>query len=450
MAARVVIIGVGVVLRLALLAGDDLWYDEAFTALVARLPWAEAWPAILGDIHPPLWYVISRPFAAGPEWLLRLPAALCSVAALLLFAWWLEQLDLSPRAHLIALVLMALAPAQLRLAPEARMYAALELAALAMLVGLTLDRPVLLAAGVAFAPWLHHLGWLYVVVAGGGWLIMRRPVRPLLVGALALAVPAAAIGAWQFAVGMGDGYWIQARSVGAWLHHAHFAQTFTVATTPPWLAWHAGLAALALSLIGLLALRSHPLIVTFAWLPGLMLLLISQWRPMLLYRPLIGTAPAIFAVAGVGLARIASTRKRTWALAGMAAPLLLAPLALQAGGAARRSVRPLYEAAADCGMMVHTEPSSWMLAQYYGPAEQQHYLWHGWVAGVATGGLTQATERAAGVERAALASAHCWVVVDHAVVSDAQRTALAQATDGMRPDFVLESNEFLEVALYRR
>lgn len=441
-----IIIGLGVILRLALLAVDDLWYDEAFTAMVCRLPWPRFWPAVLGDVHPPGWYIISRPFAAGPEWLLRLPAALFSVAALLLFAWWLARLELSAPARDMALLLMVLAPVQIRYAAEARMYAALELAALLIMAGVTLRRPWLLAAGVALAPWLAHLGWLYVGLGLALWAYRERGALPRPVAmALALAVPAGLVAIYQVFQMSDGGYWLHERSVGAWLYHAIFSQIFHSHTVPHWLAWHAGLLALGLAAISILAPRPSPLVI-FAWLPGLLLLAVSQWRPLLLSRPLLGAAPAIYAAFG---AAVGGTRRSTRiVLFLLITPLLLMSVVEQATGAARAPVEPLYQAAAGCSTIVHVEPSSWVLAQYYAP-DQEHYLWDGWPPGLVTSGMSAQTERAVGVERMELDPAACWIVADHALVSDEQRAILQAATAGRRPDFTLVSNELLEVVLYR-
>jgi len=84
----------------------------------------------LGDSHPPLDYLVRAPLArAGvSEAFVRLPSAVCSIAALALFAWWMRGRG---RVGVFATVMMALAVFQIAHGREARMYAELELIGIA-------------------------------------------------------------------------------------------------------------------------------------------------------------------------------------------------------------------------------------------------------------------------------------------------------------------------------
>jgi len=78
----------GSLLRLAWIWTQPLWYDENFTLAVLRLPLDRMWTAILGDVHPPLFYLLYKPFALLelPTWCLRIPSVLLGILSLWL-AW---------------------------------------------------------------------------------------------------------------------------------------------------------------------------------------------------------------------------------------------------------------------------------------------------------------------------------------------------------------------------
>ena len=126
-ALLVAIVGVGAVLRLWALGAHRLGYDEAFTAMTSRLPVGALFASLrLHDSHPPLDYVLHAPLAhlGVDEFLFRLPGAMCSIAALGLFAWWMRRYGL---AGIVATALLAVSAFELRHGRVARMYADLEL-----------------------------------------------------------------------------------------------------------------------------------------------------------------------------------------------------------------------------------------------------------------------------------------------------------------------------------
>jgi uncharacterized membrane protein len=118
---------VGSALRLERLGATPLNFDESFTAMAGRLPVKSLFDFLRGhDSHPPLDYLLQMPFArAGSSpFVFRLPAALCSIAALALFAWWMRDRG---RAGIAATAGMAICAFQLVHAREARMYAPMQL-----------------------------------------------------------------------------------------------------------------------------------------------------------------------------------------------------------------------------------------------------------------------------------------------------------------------------------
>jgi uncharacterized membrane protein len=158
--ALAVLIGGGLLVRLAFLGADSLWLDEAFSvAAVVQHSLGSAWHTSLDPNHPSLYFVVLWIFvhvAGVSETIARLPSALSSIGGLALVFLLARRLGLSQRASVAALLLMAYAPLDVWYAQEARMYAMVTLAALAFAIGVATDswRGVLLAA-IALAVGLY-------------------------------------------------------------------------------------------------------------------------------------------------------------------------------------------------------------------------------------------------------------------------------------------------------
>lgn len=124
----------GAVLRLWGLGTGRLNFDESFTAMAGRLPVTHLFSFLRAhDSHPPLDYLLRAPLAraGASELVFRLPSALCSLAALALFAWWVRGRRF---AGVVATVAMAVSAFQLAHGREARMYAVMELVGVAAVV----------------------------------------------------------------------------------------------------------------------------------------------------------------------------------------------------------------------------------------------------------------------------------------------------------------------------
>ena len=129
-----VIVAVGAGFRLWRLGSSRLNYDESFTAMAGRLPVGALLKFLrLDDSHPPLDYLLRAPLAraGASEGFVRLPSAVCSIAALALFAWWMRGRG---RAGVFATVMLALGAFQIAHGREARMYAELQLVGVAAAV----------------------------------------------------------------------------------------------------------------------------------------------------------------------------------------------------------------------------------------------------------------------------------------------------------------------------
>lgn len=106
-----------------------LWYDEQFSAVLARHSWAELIALTGQDVHPPLYYLLLKALCAVPGalWPESYPF-LCQAVSLLAYAGALAAAGLwggrlfGARAGLLATVCLGCMPALLDYAAEARMY----------------------------------------------------------------------------------------------------------------------------------------------------------------------------------------------------------------------------------------------------------------------------------------------------------------------------------------
>ena len=123
------------------LSGFQLWYDEAFSVLIARRPWIDLLHVARQDVHPPLYYLLLKlwmglqPDGVSLCGWLRLASALAGAAcAPLTIA--LGTMAGSRRTGLLAGALVAVAPYHVYYSHEIRMYGLGGLIATAGLIAL--------------------------------------------------------------------------------------------------------------------------------------------------------------------------------------------------------------------------------------------------------------------------------------------------------------------------
>jgi len=269
-----------------------LQYDEAFSVVVARLPWERLWAATAGDVHPPLYYALLKLWLglwAGSglpiEMTARLLSVLCSVAALGVFAAWLKRLRISPGRQEVTLLVAAWLPGVAFYAAEARMYALLTLEVLLACYTLWRARVTwrlsarllwLTLAGLALgaAAWTHNIGLLYTAaIAGAYWLAAQGSYGPAVWSELFM-VAGVAIVAWspwapvlmRQLQATGAGYWTRPPTLDSLAYNALRAIVPSLPVVPQWepaflllvagLTTWAGLLALARRRFALLALVS--------------------------------------------------------------------------------------------------------------------------------------------------------------------------------------------------
>jgi uncharacterized membrane protein len=324
------------VLRTWQIGATEFWYDEGVTALLLRLPLVRMIAATAGDTHPPLYYLLLWPVVRlfGESHLaLRLPSVLLSVAAIPVAYYTLKALGVQDRLARWVTIWMIVSPFQIYFAGEARMYAALQLLVLCAVWAIAGRRWLWVGASVLLLLWLHNYGVIYAALLFA--LALWREERlsgPLMA---AFALPGLAWLPWLYALLLqmsivSGGYWIEPPSLGGVIYtltimlFGPFARQYVLAgvlALGGWCAW----------LLWFGWQRRHELpgwVLQAAWLvtaPFLISILISIiWKPVYLFRGLIGAAPFLYCLALWPLEALRGWR-RLYALA-IAAPLLLAGL----------------------------------------------------------------------------------------------------------------------------
>jgi mannosyltransferase len=126
--------------RWANLAAQSFWFDEAFSWLCASAPLVTGLRfALINFVHPPLYYLLLRPFAAlhHSEYVLRWPSAASGVIAVPV-AYQVGRRLAGKGTGLMVAALLALNPFHVWYSREARMYALAFL--LALLCGYLFQR----------------------------------------------------------------------------------------------------------------------------------------------------------------------------------------------------------------------------------------------------------------------------------------------------------------------
>jgi uncharacterized membrane protein len=311
----------GAILRLWDITSSPLWYDERYTQLLAGLPLDRLISATAGDVHPPLYYLLvwGVSIAGNSALVLRLFSAVFSIAALVMFWPLTKEVKLPTMARLVALAVMAFHPANLFYAQEARMYSFLQLLVIIQLLALLTEDWWTLGIYTTAALYTHNYALLYTAFLGLAGLLkqLKKPravYRPGVDGefsgtgiiplVMSIGIPGLLWLPWsavlyrqmQF---VSTGYWIEPMSAGyiianalhIWTGHMFPEEimpfsVFALVVILVMLFIH-GLKTKQFTLIAL-GLGPFILAVTVSIL----------WKPMLLFRGLIGTIPALALLAG--------------------------------------------------------------------------------------------------------------------------------------------------------
>jgi 4-amino-4-deoxy-L-arabinose transferase-like glycosyltransferase len=180
------------------LGAEQLWFDEAFTSLVAN-PKTDFWKAVTGDNHPPLWSMIQAinvRLLGDSELAFRLPSALISIAGVILVWAIALELGFKKRGAFIAGLLAAFLPTGIYFAQDGRQYAALTTFVLLALWGALRKNWIAFIAGSIGAVYVQNAGLFYVFAIGLVLLVSQR--KKMIAPVIALGVVVAAWSPWAF------------------------------------------------------------------------------------------------------------------------------------------------------------------------------------------------------------------------------------------------------------
>ncbi|HLL68100.1 MAG TPA: glycosyltransferase family 39 protein [Micromonosporaceae bacterium] len=301
-----VVLAVALILRIPPW-GASLWIDEGTTYSMISRPWGSMIRLFGEEPNGLLYAILAKPLLVlgDSEWILRLPAVVGGVLAVVALWWAAQELEL-PRAALPAAALFAVSPLAVKISADARPYPLVVL--VACLSVATLARAnrasgtrwwLAYVACVVALTYLNALA-LLIVSIHPLVLLLRRPVRwqPWLA-----SLAAAALASLPMAVLLARDrarrnplYWLSSDSVGDLARE--MAKFF---------GYHPLLAALELGVVIAAAVvfrrrrgelsaaghLRHPLIPILGWaaLPPLFVFAISQISPMLKDRYFIVALP---------------------------------------------------------------------------------------------------------------------------------------------------------------
>lgn len=347
-----------IALRLFQLGAAQYWYDEAGTVLMARLPLLQVVRATATDTHPPLYFLIvwlMIRIGGQAEWWLRLPSVAASLASIALSVQLARRLGLNARACLITFALMVFSSFQVHYAQEARMYALLEVEVLALLI-VAIDRRWLWYFIIAsFMLYTHNYGLFYlpiVALFALGREVMRPtiwtmdPAKPILARWASVidrgqvvklvAVNALALLAWspwtvalvQQMHTVAGGYWIAPITPGALLD-ALWGILWSFNMPAPTIALTVMATCGVLTFALWRAVQSRePVALRLVYLalaPFVVTVAVSLlWKPVLLFRGLIGAAPLLLMLAAWSIERLPRVKQLYAAV--LIVPLLAAGL----------------------------------------------------------------------------------------------------------------------------
>jgi hypothetical protein len=195
--ALAVVVVVGGLLRFVTLGAQSLWFDEAATWELTRLPFGEMLSALPDrESNPPLFYVLewlTTRALGDSESSLRLLSAVAGTA-LIAVAWAVGRAVGGRRVALATAALVAVNPLLVWFSQEARSYELLALTSAAALLlflrSLDDGRPRLLAwwALLAALALCSHYFACFVLVPQAAWLLWRHPRRQAVLAACAALV----------------------------------------------------------------------------------------------------------------------------------------------------------------------------------------------------------------------------------------------------------------------
>lgn len=335
------------------LGGESLWYDEAFTAQLAKLPLNKLFTAVSGDVHPPTFYLVEwlniRIFGTS-EWALRLPSAIAGiVAVLLIYRLTLAigrnthpSAGFTPQTAFVAGLIATCMGAALYYSQESRVYSLMVCFVLFMMIGAVRGNMLQFFVGAVGTVYSHNLGVFYVAAVGGVMLLRDHQIFAKVVHGkpdsvhrywawamvkryLALAGTVAAWAPWAVVMlrqmkAIEGGFWIAPLSLGGALNPV---ATMTIGFRASEFLQLVGIpASYGLLAVGLIASRrwifrrSGLLLLAAIFLAPMGAALASWlWKPVYLPRAFLASGMMISILWAYGLVHLSRPNRRAMALA---------------------------------------------------------------------------------------------------------------------------------------
>jgi mannosyltransferase len=214
---------VSFILRVIGISNEPLWYDEAFTWFIAHLSTPEqVIRATLGDVHPPLWYLIEWVVIhtiGSEEWKLRLPSVFFGTIAVLLLYRLCIVFGLERRVAFCSGLIAAVLAAPLYYSQEARVYSLMACAVLWMIQAGWQENWYQFAVAMVLTVYSQNLGLLYAVVIGLWMIFIYRSWVPLFYSVFAGVLWLPWIpGLIQQMHNIQSGFWTTPIDLGWWLN----------------------------------------------------------------------------------------------------------------------------------------------------------------------------------------------------------------------------------------
>lgn len=312
-------------IRLLSIASERFWYDEAFTSFIASLSPLRAMQAVAGDVHPPLWYIISwltaRILGDG-ELALRLPASLLGALSCVLLYKIIRPIG--KKEAMLSSGVLAVLPAQLAYSQEARMYALLCCLVLGGVYAIQRRKWMIAMVIFVLLMYTHNLACLYVAPMGI-WSLIRGRKKAAKYLPISLSYLPWLVVALRQLRSVASSFWIpDPASIGGALHYVLYTTFYN--RLPPWAQWHGALSAMVLTLVSFWILRREIKkiwhLVMIGVLPSAEMYGISlAWKPLMLDRALIPSGACLAALWALAWTRC--NRRGRAVLGALGVPMLL-------------------------------------------------------------------------------------------------------------------------------
>lgn len=154
-----IVVIVGAIFRFKDIVTDDLWYDEAFTGVLMKLPYNDFVTAAANDAHPPLYYFLSRAWTTAlgvSDFTLRLLPLIFGLATIYV-AYLIGKELFNKETGTIAAFLVAVSPFFVGYSIEARSYSFYGFITALTFYFLIRNKIVAFVAGMAIMLFTHYI-----------------------------------------------------------------------------------------------------------------------------------------------------------------------------------------------------------------------------------------------------------------------------------------------------